>query len=750
MKKMALLFAVASFPIICMGRNTPKADLHTDSVRAVVQRQKVSFVRAPQNIPAPCSVDAPLLGNGSVGVAIGGEPERQSYYLARNDFWRLKSAFNESYPAVVGKVEVEIPALKGATYQLDQNLYQARSDARFIKGDLVVTQSSYVAATDDLLVVKLQSNRNVECSVRLLLPQQSEKMPHTDVQPSFSATESSGMDSRGNQTITRAFDRDVDMPTSVAAALRIDGRVTDGVVELRAGRPCYLICALTSNFKSDNPLQWASDRASKVKIRDIEARHLGWWQQFWEQSYVSVGDPDIERQYYLSLYGMASCSRDSEFPPSIFGTWITRETPYWNGDYHLNYNYIAPFYGLYVSNRIEQAEPYDAPLLAMMPRGHYYSGAIAGNDRGILLPVGIGPKGIETVRENSILRDRTSYAREGNVEAGGLFFGQKSNSSYCVVPMAMHFRHTYDTAYAARVYPFVRGVARFWADYLTPDGDRYVILNDAIHEGTIGTMNPILSLGLSKMVLSLAAEMGEFLGQDASEISRWRTMVPKISDYTYQQRGGKRVFRYTERGTDWWGDNTLGIQHIYPAGDIGPESDPELLDVACNTISVMWRWIDFNGSNSFFPAAVRVGYDADTIWSKLGDYSRHTYPNGFQAGNPHGIENLSTVPNTVGQMLCMSHGGVLRPFGVWPRSRDASFAKLRAEGAFLVSSSIRSGVIPRVEISSLAGRTCTVVNPWPGREVILTSNLHAARSMNGERLTFDTQVGEELTLEPQK
>lgn len=244
--------------------------------------------------------------------------------------------------------------------------------------------------------------------------------------------------------------------------------------------------------------------------------------------------------------------------------------------------------------------------------------------------------------------------------------------------------------------------------------------------------------------------MGEFLGQDASEIARWRAMIPKISDYTYQQRGGKRVFRYTERGTDWWGDNTLGIQHIYPAGDVGPESDLELLDVARNTISVMWRWIDFNGSNSFFPAAVRVGYDADTIWSKLGDYSRHTYPNGFQAGNPHGIENLSTVPNTVGQMLCMSHGGVLRPFGVWPRSRDASFAKLRAEGAFLVSSSIRSGVIPRVEISSLAGRTCTVVNPWPGREVILTSNLHGARLMQGERLTFDTQVGEELTLEPQK
>jgi hypothetical protein len=61
---------------------------------------------------------------------------------------------------------------------------------------------------------------------------------------------------------------------------------------------------------------------------------------------------------------MASCSRDKDFPPSIFGTWITREQPWWLGDYHLNYNHMAPYYALYSANRIEQADPYYAPLLA--------------------------------------------------------------------------------------------------------------------------------------------------------------------------------------------------------------------------------------------------------------------------------------------------------------------------------------------------------------------------------------------------
>ncbi len=40
---------------------------------------------------------------------------------------------------------------------------------------------------------------------------------------------------------------------------------------------------------------------------------------------------------------------------------------------------------------------------------------------------------------------------------------------------------------------------------------------------------------------------------------------------------GEKVFRLAEEGKDWNGNNTLGIQHIFPAGQIGLESDPELL-----------------------------------------------------------------------------------------------------------------------------------------------------------------------------
>lgn len=84
------------------------------------------------------------------------------------------------------------------------------------------------------------------------------------------------------------------------------------------------------------------------------------------------------------------------------------------------------------------------------------------------------------------------------------------------------------------------------------------------------------------------------------------------------------------------------------------------------------------------PRAVRVGYDPTVILEALRRYVGHTYPNGFQLGNPHGIENQSTVPNTINEMLCMSHvpvgapqaEPVLRVFPVWPREMDASFTNV--------------------------------------------------------------------------
>ncbi len=725
----------------------------TSGAKPIVGRQIIEFRQPPEKIPVPHSVDAPMLGNGYTGVALSGNPEKQVYHIARNDFWRLQSSYNQSFPAVLGKLEINLPEMENASYLVRQHLYEAKTQARFSKQERILTLESYISAVEDLMIIEiaLQGEGEIHGKVNLKLPGEAEFVNDPPLDKIFPAETSKKSTDEGVYSMSRGFMQGVDVPTKAAAAFTvIDSRSQHFTIS--EGHPAVIAVAFSSNFKNVDCLDAVEQRLiglQKEDVGSIKIKHEQWWADFWSRSYVDIDDPLIERQYYHSNYSMACFSRDKNFPPSIFGTCITKERPRWNGDYHLNYNHLAPYYGLFSSNHVEQAIPCNMPILAFQERGNYYSKKIAGIEEGIMFPVGIGPLGIETTRKNELVEKyRGHWLEEGSVEDEGLFFGQKSNAAYCVVNMANHFYTTFDTQYTRLYYPFVKGVATFWEKYLVWDGDRYVIYNDAIHEGTIGTVNPILSLGLIPMVLQTALDMSKELNLDDHRREKWRYIIDHLSDYTYQKREGKKVFRYSERGTDWWNDNTLGIQHIYPAGRVDLESDPELLQVACNTIEIMQRWIDFNGSNSFFPAAVRVGYSPDTILSKMYDYIENTYPNGFQLGNPHGIENFSTVPNTINEMLCMGHRGILRIFPVWPRHRDARFHNLRTHGAFLISSELKDGTVVQVNIISEKGKTCRLKNPWPGRKARLVRNNAGDEFIEGDLLVIETAEGEVLDLHP--
>jgi len=652
---------------------------------------------------------------------------------------------------VFGGIDVKFPNLKGGS-ETEQSLYDAVTVSRWAgdKSGAGVEVRSWVAASENMLVVELTaSGRDVDVEVNLWV----QEGDNSEVAKSTGS---------GPQWVTRKFAKDVVIETEVACAMKMLGPAAPGF-KLKVGQPVTILAAMQSRFKTPNPLENVRKRIDgmdQAVLAGLRKKHAAWWQEFWARSFVEIGDPVLEQRYYLSNYVMASASRDPEFPPALFGPWITTDAPGWMGDYHLNYNHMAPFYGLYSSNHIEQADPYHAPLMDFRPRAQWYA-KTAYNVRGVIYPVGIGPKGIET----TLGYPDTGYARPVDFAKGGLFYSQKSNAAYALVNVAMRWYLTYDKDYARQLYPLVRDVADFWEDYLKFEDGRYVIENDSIHERSRpGDFNSIVSLGLVRNAIELAIDMSSELDIDADRHRKWRHILDHLSGWSYQELSLPRardegpgvvkpkvkVFRYTERGTAWWRNNTLAIQHIYPAGAIGLDSPPEELEVARNTLDVRIGWFDGNGTNSFYPAAVRVGYDPEVILAKLREViARLGAPNGFLKRNPHGIENCSTFPNTINEMLLMSHNGVLRLFPVWPKDKDARFATLRAWGAFLVSAELKGGVVRNVEIHSEKGRVCTLINPWPGRSVTVTRGNGKTETISGARLAIHTQAGEDLRIVPQ-
>ncbi len=350
-----------------------------------------------------------------------------------------------------------------------------------------IEAKSWVSATENVVIIELNATvADVNVWIKLSAPYNSMANMNTGLSGDII-------------WLDRAFSDSVDIPTEAAIALKVLDHNSRTVL-IKPGNKLILVLCIESIFGSNEPLKSALKRIEKVDRQAIERlseKHSDWWNKYWSKSSVFIDDPVLMKAWYQGLYTMAACSRDPDFPPGLFG-WTTTDTPAWNGDYHLNYNFQASFYSLYSSNRLEQAIPHDSPLFDFMERGKWYAQNVT-KTRGILYPVGIGPLGTEVTRNFEL----GGYQRAGDIELEGLFYGQRSNAAYGLVNMAQQWRCTYDPAYGKKIYPYVLDVVEFWEDYLKFENGRYVIYGDAIHEGSGVDKNPVLSLGLIRNALDL-------------------------------------------------------------------------------------------------------------------------------------------------------------------------------------------------------------------------------------------------------
>lgn len=118
-----------------------------------------------------------------------------------------------------------------------------------------------------------------------------------------------------------------------------------------------------------------------------------------------------------------------------------------------------------------------------------------------------------------------------------------------------------------------------------------------------------------------------------------------------------------------------------------------------------------------------MGYDPEVIWEEMRQMILYRgIPNGFLKENPHGIEELNTIPDAVQEMMLQSHEGILRIFPVWPRKShpNAEFQGFRACGAFEVSAALTNGRVDFVTIVSHKGHSLKISNPWPGENITVS------------------------------
>jgi alpha-L-fucosidase 2 len=118
-----------------------------------------TWPQMPANIVTGRMTSGALIGNGSVGVAIGGTPDKQQFYIGRDDFWSVL----RGSVMPVGQLQLTIPSLQGGSSELSENIGPADVTGSFAQGDSKLKTQSWVAAGQNTLLIRLQNPGKLLC-----------------------------------------------------------------------------------------------------------------------------------------------------------------------------------------------------------------------------------------------------------------------------------------------------------------------------------------------------------------------------------------------------------------------------------------------------------------------------------------------------------------------------------------------------------------------------------------------------------
>ena len=504
-------------------------------------------------------------------------------------------------------------------------------------------------------------------------------------------------------------------------------------------------------------------------IAGLKAAHAAWWKAFWLRSYIQLdsGDADlmtIQKYYYAAQYVIGCSCSENGVPPGLYGLWHTTDTPRWHSDYHLNYNYISTFYGIFSSNRAEYGKS------AMQPFWDYESKAAAaaastdelrrvnaahvdrkvaegkihpqnGIADALLFPVSIGPSGMEIEAHN--------------------YLGQTLDGAFSACLMIGYFEAAHDTALLEeKMIPFMRKIAAFYEAWLDENADGGYTLYAGYNEGS-WSANPALELAALKNVLAKLLEYS-----DPCEAKRpvWRKILDGLAAQPTPLFEGKKVYGLAEREykNGKWAPmanpvprdgNIIPLEAVKPCDVLGYYSTPEELQAMRDTIDVFsarGAWGQINNFPKIYQIAVNSRYPiGETIRRFAQTIRAQMKANLLIHDGVHGVEKAGAIA-AVNDMLLLKDKGVVTFFPNWPEDRCASFTRL-CVGTFEISASydgaarrMREGAV----ILSKAGGSITLACPWEDMRVVDAAGkivpLAAGTAPNHPRTrtySFETEKG---------
>ncbi len=496
------------------------------------------------------------------------------------------------------------------------------------------------------------------------------------------------------------------------------------------------------------------------EIGTARRRHREWWNRFWSNSRVRLGDAELNAYYRRARYFFGSLAREWSPPMALQGVWTADEMalPPWRGDYHNNLNVQFCYVAYLAANDLAGGRQLLEFLFALLPEHRRW----AREFYGVRHPDGAVVPGAMTMAGNVVPGSANyTYHPDNGLWIGHLFY--------------RHWRYTLDEQFLRdRAYPYCRSLAEAVLELLSRDDAGYwrfdwsvsPELGDDWPESYFTELTAYDNACLCACFANLA-EMAGAVG-DTVAVRRWRECLshcrsPESMTAQYHYYLYDKTVLGIQPGT------ALPCSHrhfshlmaFYPFDLPDYEHDEAWRELVENSFSQLdllgtGQWVGFSFSQMAVMAA-RAGWPVKAR-RFLGDFIRgFTFVNGLHCNGdyrnfgfsaykyrPFTLEGNFLAQEAIHELLLSESHGVLRFFPGAEVLGDAEFAGLRAPGALLVDGVLKAGRIVKIVLHAEKSRPCTFANPGQRRWQIAAGG--EDRIADGAEITVTPSPGCPLTL----
>jgi hypothetical protein len=453
--------------------------------------------------------------------------------------------------------------------------------------------------------------------------------------------------------------------------------------------------------------------ASKTSTTNLLIPHRKWWHAFYQKSFLSIPDGQMESFYWIQMYKMASCSRPDGPALDLFGPFF--RISQWPGLWW-NLNIQLTYWNVLQSNHLELGEN----LITLIDNKFY-----------------------DLLRsfDNQKLGDFTWTMHNYwlQLRYGGNW--QVLNEKW--LPKAMQIAKLYEK----RLSKNAAGKLEMQA------------MESPEYEGFKTYRNSNYNMALYRWLLGAMIECAEKNNTNLADIAVWKQTLKELIPFATNENG---LMIGSEQAFDKSHRHYSHLLGLYPLFVLNPDnqSDRELVDKSV----VHWHQIgggkelagySYTGAASLYNALGR-GNDAESILHHflngnigISVLLSNTFYVESNGSNPV-IETPLSAANAISEMLLQSWGGKIRIFPATPdKWQESAFDQLRTQGAFLVSAVRKNGQTQWVKIKSLAGEPCIVKIPGWTRAIQSDKGRKIGiRVLANNEFILDMKVNEEVLLIP--